>query len=96
MQFEVLFKRTEQRFDIAFEQTNQSIPILFNNYQASSGTCLHEPYAGSYEVTPRVDAQTLATKQKFMQEDLTIKEIPFFNVSNTAGGSTVYIGREIE
>lgn len=96
MQFEVLFKQTEQRFGISFEQTNQSIPVLFQHYQAVGGTCLHESYDGSYEVTPAVTAQTLATKQKVMDEDLKIKEIPYFDVSNLAGGSTVYIGREIE
>ena len=53
-------------------------------------------YEGDYIVTPKVSAQILETKQKVMTDDLTIMEIPFFNVSNTSGGSTVYIGKEIE
>lgn len=53
-------------------------------------------YTGEYEVTPLVTSQVLGTKQKVMIDDLTIKEIPFFDVSNTSGGTTVYIGGDIE
>lgn len=55
-----------------------------------------KPYEGAYEVTPTVEGFTLPTAKKVMNEDLTVKEIPFFNVGNTSGGSTVYIGAEIE
>ena len=55
-----------------------------------------ERYTGEYEVTPLVTSQVLETKQKLMTDDLKIKEIPFFNVSNTSGGTTVYIGGDIE
>lgn len=53
-------------------------------------------YEGSYEVVPTVTAQQLETKQKFLVDDIVIREIPFFNVSNTAGGNTVYIGKEVD
>lgn len=53
-------------------------------------------YDGEYTVTPDVEAQTLETALTYMEEDLTVKAIPFFNVSNNSGGSTVYIGKEIE
>lgn len=53
------------------------------------------PYEGDYEVTPKVNAQTMPTKGKLMEEDVTVKSIPFFDVSNTSGGSTVYIGNEV-
>lgn len=52
-------------------------------------------YEGDYEVTPKVDAQTMPTKGKVMEEDVTIKSIPFFDVSNMSGGTTVYIAKEI-
>lgn len=55
-----------------------------------------EQYEGEYEVTPLVTAQKLPTKKKVMIDDLTVKEIPFFDVSNNSGGTTVYIGEEIE
>lgn len=53
------------------------------------------PYDGNYVVTPRIDEQIMATKHKVMSDDVTIKAIPFFDVSNTSGGSTVYIGNEV-
>ena len=49
-------------------------------------------YAGSYEVTPKIKRQTLATEDKVMAKDLTVKEIPYYEVSNTHGGTTVIIG----
>lgn len=53
-----------------------------------------ETYEGDYRVTPKVDSQTLNTKEKFMYDDLIVNGIPIFNVSNTGGGDTVYIGEE--
>ena len=52
-------------------------------------------YTDSYEVTPKTTEQVLQTKDKHLTDDVTIKSIPFFEVSNTAGGSTVYIGSEV-
>ena len=54
-----------------------------------------EPYEGPYDVTPKVTAQTLPTAKKFMQEDVSIRAIPYFDVSNPAGGNTIYIAKEV-
>lgn len=54
-----------------------------------------EKYQGDYEVTPKVEAQTIPTKDKVLIDDMTIKSIPFFKVSNTTGGNTVFIGNEV-
>jgi hypothetical protein len=54
------------------------------------------PYEGDYEVTPKVEGQELKTKHKYMIQDVTVHAIPFFEVSNTSGGNTVYIANEIE
>ena len=53
-------------------------------------------YEGPYAITPKVSAQTMPTKGKIMTEDVAIKSIPYFDVSNNTGGSTVYIGNEVE
>lgn len=53
-------------------------------------------YDGEYEVTPTTTAQTLKTAQRFLDKDVEIKEIPYAETSNNAGGETVYIGKEIE
>lgn len=52
-------------------------------------------YEGEYEVTPKVEEQTLPTAMTLLKEDVTIKSIPYFDVSNNSGGSTVYIGSEV-
>lgn len=51
-----------------------------------------EEYKGAYEVTPATTAQVLETARKVMRDDLTIKEIPYAEVSNAAGGNTISIG----
>lgn len=52
-------------------------------------------YEGSYEVTPKVEAQTLPTANKFLRKDVSVFAIPFFDVGNESGGSTIYIGTEV-
>ena len=53
-------------------------------------------YDGVYEITPTVDEQELKTKHKYMNDDITIHAIPFFEVSNTSGGNTVFIADKLE
>lgn len=49
-------------------------------------------YDGDYTVIPKVTEQVLQTKEKVMINDLTVKEIPTYKVSNEAGGNTFIIG----
>lgn len=50
-------------------------------------------YEGEYEVIPSMsDDITLATADKLMQSDVTVHKVPRYDVSNEAGGTTVYIG----
>lgn len=49
------------------------------------------PYLGEYEVIPSTEEQTLATKNKTMSENVTIKQIPTYEVSNESG-TTFIIG----
>ncbi len=58
-------------------------------------TASRAPYEGSYEVTPTVEGFTLPTARKFMQENLSVKQIPIYETGNAAGGSTVYIAADI-
>lgn len=51
-----------------------------------------ETYDGSYEITPRVYAQSLNTDGKVMSDDVTVHEIPVTTTSNVQGGLTVLIG----
>ena len=54
-----------------------------------------EPYDGPYDVTPKVMAQTLPTAKKLMRDDVSVRAIPYFDVSNPAGGNTIYIANEV-
>lgn len=55
-------------------------------------TTEYDVYDGVYQVTPKLESQTLATRNKLMTDDVTVEEIPISSVSNTAGGNTVIIG----
>lgn len=48
-------------------------------------------YEGEYTVIPTLKAQVLATAKKAMTDDVTIAEIPVFEVSNLTG-TTLIIG----
>lgn len=49
-------------------------------------------YEGSYAITPSVEPQTMPTSQSYMEDDIVINEIPYYEVSNNANGKTVTIG----
>lgn len=80
------------------------IPLKFSSgpgkislgISAMQSVATGEIYEGEYVVTPAVMAQTLPTAKKMLLNDVTVKEIPFFEVSNATGGTTVIIGGDIE
>lgn len=50
-------------------------------------------YSGDYVVIPKAEEeQILETSGYAMANDVTVKEIPYFEVKNVAGGMTVTIG----
>lgn len=53
------------------------------------------PYDGDYVVTPKInEAVVLETKQKTMRDNVTVKKIPQYEVSNPFGGYTLIMGDE--
>jgi len=53
-------------------------------------------YSGAHEVeTPLENKVVLETAGLKMKDDITVKKVQFAEVSNDAGGTTVYIGKEI-
>ena len=76
---------------IISERTQQLTGNLTSAYTTNA-----EVYNGEYEVTPKSIEQSLKTKSKFMSDDVSVHAIPYFEVGNTAGGATVYIGGKIE
>lgn len=52
-------------------------------------------YDGDYVITPRVDEQILQTREKLMADNVTVKEIPYYETSNI-NGTTIYIANSLE
>ena len=75
--------------------TNKTIIGAINELNSKQQNKDVDYYDGDYTVTPKVEKQELATRQKFLTEDVKIKEIPFFEASNNEGGQTVFIGKEL-
>ena len=95
MRFDVKFSNGSKLFDVGFGSNAKTIKVGFESIQKVTVADV-EHYEGSYEVVPRVTAQILETKERYCTRDITVCEIPFFDVSNNSGGSTVYIGKEAE
>jgi hypothetical protein len=81
--------------DVQFVENEKKFDISFGNYQTVTEFVGGSPYDGEYEITPKVDGQTMATKNKVMLNDVTILAIPYYVTGNTTGGDTVYIAKEV-
>ncbi len=81
--------------DVTFVEVEQTFNVDFGDVQTVTKYVGGTPYDGDYTIIPKVSEQTMPTKEKVMIDDVLVKAIPFFNVSNTSGGSTVYIGKEV-
>lgn len=79
-----------------FNLSEMQLKAQFKNLQKVTVQGDVDPYMGEYVITPKVEEQTMPTAQKFMTSDVQIKGIPFYETSNTSGGKTAYIGREVE
>ena len=95
MRFDVTFRELDKKLDVDFCTRNEQIKVDFEHLQVVSDNVGVDYYKGDYTVTPKVEKQELATRQKFLTENVKIKEIPFFEVSNLEGGQTVFIGKEL-
>lgn len=82
--------RKENDIKISFDKENGDIKLDFKDKVIIGGQ--YQEYEGEYEVTPRTVTQVLPTKEKNMKNDVTVKEIPFYEVGNLQNGKTVYIG----
>lgn len=95
MRLNVIFKELDKKLNVTFKELDKKLNVKFQDFQIISDNTDVEHYIGSYSVTPKVTEQKLVTRRKYMSDDVTIKAIPFFEVSNVEGGATVYIGKEI-
>lgn len=85
MKISAKFTKTDQTFSASFGEVHVVTEPVDPSIQ----------YEGDYTVTPKVGEQTLPTAEKYMEKDVTILAIPFYETSNTSNGKTVYIAKEI-
>ena len=90
--FDISFDASEQTMDVSFA-TDDSFSLDFGQIQIIHDGAT-ESYNGPYVVTPSFAVQTLATTDKYMEDDVTVLEIPMTEVSNLSGGLTLNIGEE--
>lgn len=94
MNIKVTFSEAnEVHLPVVFSESDQLIDVHFGEVQSVNVGA--EVYKGDYAVTPKVEQQTMPTKGKILIDDVTVKAIPVFRVSNTSGGTTVYIANEV-
>ena len=77
---------------VKFSEKDQKFKANFGSIQTITEYVGGEKYTGEYKVTPKVNAQTLFTAKKFLEQDVLVKEIPYAEVSNHMGGKTATIG----
>lgn len=98
MSLDVRFVELKNVFSTQLSETKQSFGFNFGDVitvTAPAPDGAYPLYTGAHTVTPKTEEQTLRTAMKSMQKDVTVKAIPYYETSNTSGGSTVYIGTEV-
>lgn len=91
-----------QHENISMSIQNKTVSMSIQNKKVSMtiqpAVCVGthgQVYDGSYTIIPKVEEQRIETKNKYMMDDVTINSVPFFSVSNSSGGDTVYIASEV-
>lgn len=91
MILDVVFQLDQALVSVDFSEGTHQINIDFGEIHKVGNDDI-PIYDGSYEVTPTLNDQSLATAGHLMAEDLMIEPIPIYVVSNNSGGTTVTIG----
>lgn len=85
--FDLEFEDDSREFCMEFGETDGEFCMEFDELQIVHTD--YDPYLGPYVVIPKRRDQILATKDKNMTDDVTVKEVPWTEVSNQHG--TTYI-----
>lgn len=92
LSFDVQFTPINREFTLDFQSSETSFDVTFE--AISVITELPEGlsfYDGEYVIVPILKDQTLTTTDKILKNDVTVKAIPYDEVSNSHG-ITVIIG----
>ena len=88
MTIQVELKEKEFSFDLGFSEESR-FDIHFSESFSPRDI---EPYSGAYEVIPKVAEQSLQTRDRWMNRDVTVTAIPYHEVENMQRGTTAIIG----
>ena len=78
---------TDKLIDIYIADESKELDVDFESNASNI-----ESYPGPYVITPkRYDEQVLDTKEKYMNDNITVLKVPYSEVSNAAGGTTCNI-----
>ena len=93
MRLHATFSETGDKvFSVRFGHDKKAFDTSFGQIQHLTKYVGGDPYDGEYAITPKVEAQTMPTKQKVMLDDVTVLAIPYAEVTNNANGQTATIG----
>ncbi len=93
-------KPEDETFIAIFSETdNELYPVVFSGEADALDAGMEQviesgvqKYAGPDTVVPGTRDQVLPTGGKRVSGDITVTKIPYSEVSNTSGGTTVIIG----
>lgn len=89
MKLKVDFLENNSEVNVKFIETKCTFDTQFGEIMIMHDA---DVYTGDYEVTPRVYNQVLQTKDKLLNDDVTIFQIPKAMVLNPKNGYTITIG----
>ena len=93
-----LFNLCQQLYELAartgYKGSFEEFKTFFGTYLESGDSIIdYDEYQGQYNITPLPNVeQILRTSHKVLKHDVVIDPIPYYEVSNDAGGITVSIG----
>lgn len=88
MTIRVEFQETGAHFPLGFEDESRFELGFEEGFSRSPNA----PYAGDYEVTPKIADQRLLTHDRWLSRDVVVKAIPYYEVENVERGTTAIIG----
>ena len=90
MRIDIQLSESRQEYALRVSGNNENISLTPSetiNVNIVGG----DPYEGPYIVVPKIVDQTLETKDKLMEDDVLVREIPYYETSNIQNGITVFI-----
>lgn len=96
MNLDVVFSGNSACLEVDFSGNSMDLDVGFGAFTVVSGSIGEDDiYQGPYAVTPTVGGRSLPTAQMYLEQDVTIRAIPYYDVANPAGGNTIYIADEV-